>query len=648
MRQVPLNGKELDHVNRLLIINDRGRAFFGRQRNRNGGDILGPGFNSLSEQMIRFKYDLTMKSNHLFPPSTVGYFAAKNAVPTDFSKLVTVMPGYGMNPLTVPLLNNTLAREEAGLSNEDFTPRERKIFTEVFRLMHAERDFTRSLYLRPEASMMMPTFEKNPIIKKRLVERTIEHVDPILTLLAEDKLEELAQRFMFVIAYATLTRSQADGCKLNEHGIEQTKDREVADLDFALSGGTRGSRRPADKRVFLNSKENPYAQASRERTAFGGSGVANQLLAALYTPLRCYLDRFAFTYKHRSPSEKLAKIKRFRHAIGADVHQHDQLISPAVIDLYCELLYEVFDPRVALMIDMMLHAPTYVPNPDAEVKSTGWWLGNPFNPHDFQARMGLPSGIANNPDIGKWNMTATYLCELDLVTHDVLEEGIGRILKGESTKYGLLDMADDGVILLNQASHAQNLRERWEAMATPEGTRSVKAKFHRIGIEMPVVFLGDVFYVDDRNELCVAPNPVSFFVNFWCPEYPTDMRPYWPVGWDARQAHYTMTPLYGEMYNLQEELFYKHFNQRLDAVVHSAKEQMQRRIIDHQRRFNNKDDLMYLSSVAQLNTADREYLMNPDAIFYKISPEDLSDPVRAGMTKVSGEFIEQHLSNLYY
>lgn len=648
MKREPITGKELELIQRHLIINDRGRAFFGRQRRRNGGDILGPGFSSLSEAMIRYKYDLTMKSNQNFEGGTVGYFAEKNAVPTDFSRLVTVMPGYGMNPLTVPLLDNTLAREEAGLSNEPFNPREERIFTEVFRLMHKEKDFTRSLYLRPEASMMMPTFETNPIVKKRLVERTIESAEEIFNMLANNQLEDLASKYMFVLAFATLTRSQADTCNLNEYGIEKTKDREVSDLLFALTGGAEGTRKPADKTVMINGRENHYAQASRERTAFGGSGIANQLIAALYTPIRVYLDTYSFTYKHRSPAEKLAKIKRFKHAIGADVHQHDQLIAPYVIDLYCKLLYEVFDPRVALMVDMMLHAPTYVPNPDVLVKQDGWWLGNPFNPDDFTAQVGLPSGIANNPDIGKWNMTATYLCELDYITHDVLEEGIDKILRGESAKYGLLNMADDGVILLNQASHAQKLRERWETMKDANGTRATKAKFHRIGIEMPVVFLGDVFYVDDRRELCVAPNPVSYFVNFWCPEYPTDMRPYWPIGWEARQAHYTMTPLYGSMYNLQDELFYNHFNQRLEHVVKDAKDKMQRRIIEHQRRFSNVTDMAYLSSISQLNTADRDYLMNPDAIFYKISPEDLSDPVRAGMTKISGDFIGQHLQQYYH
>lgn len=644
----PISGHELEALEKVTIINDRGRAFFNRQRRRNGGDILGPGYNSLSETMIRFKYDLTMKSNAEFQAGVVGYFADGNAVPGDFSRVVTVMPGYGMNPLTVPLLDNTSAREEAGLSNEDFSPRELKIFTEVFRLMHKEKDFSRSLYLRPEASMMIPTFETNPVVKKRIVERTISNAEEIFNLVAQNDLTTLAEKYMYVLAFATLTRSQADNCTLSEYGIEKTKDREVADLEFALSGGTRGTRQPADKTVTIGGKVSRYAQASRERTAFGGSGVANQLLAALYTPLRVYLDVYAFTYKHRSPAEKLAKIKRFKHAIGADVHQHDQLISSRVIDLYCKLLYEVFDPRVALMIDMMLHAPSYVPNPDATKIEKGRWLGNPLNPDDFTAQVGLPSGIANNPDIGKWNMTATYLCELDYVTHDVLEEGIDRILRGESTKYGLLDMADDGVILLNQASHAQKLRERWEKMTDADGTRATRAKFHRIGLEMPVVFLGDVFYVDDRSELCVAPNPISYLANFWCPEYSTEMRPYWPIGWEARQAHYLMTPLYGQMYNLQDELFYNHFSTRLEHVVKEAKNKMQRRVIEHQRRLTNTHDMMYLSSISQLNTADRDYLMNPDAIFYKISPEDLSDPVRAGMTKISGDFIGQHLQQFYH
>lgn len=638
------SASQTEYINSVVLGNQRGKAFATRKRKRTGGYIL-PGLHSLDPQVILFKYNLTKAANKIAPLQILpGHFAGPNAVPSDFSKLITAMPNYGMNPLTIPLVDNFLARKEVGLERRDLTKRELLIHKLVFKAMHSTSDYTRDLMLRKEASMMMPTFETDPLTKRKIVEGTIKIVDQLLDLFIKGRLDELAKQFGFVVCLATLTRSQPDKVELDDLGIVKMKERSVADKEYALSGGEKGERSPASKDVLINGVKSRYSQASRERTAYGAAGIVNMLIAALYTPYRVYQDLYAFTLKHRTPAEKKAKVQRYNFSVGVDVHQHDQMIAEEIVDLYCELLYTAFDPRVAVLIESLMRAPVYVPQPDANSDDPGFWLGNPLDPSSFVMKAGLYSGIANNPDFGKWNMISTYLCEIDLITKDVIEVGVEKILRGEHEGYGLLDMTDDALYLFQKQSHAAAMNARLESMSTPEGTRASGAFMHRIEVETPKVFLGDVFYIRD-NQIEVAPSPVSYLVNFWCPEYPCDVRPYWPIGWEARQLHYSTTPLYGDLYNLQEKMFYDHFNVHLPSVINRGKEQMQKRVLELERvRSQREPDL--LGHISQLSAEDRLYLMNPDVIHYKVNPSDLSDIIKESMVKISGQFIGEHLSHL--
>lgn len=585
---------------RALLETTGAQRVLNRQR-LNKGQAIYPGLASDSREMLAVCAETAETLNSIAPVTenedgTVG----SNAAAGDFNQLYTVA-GYGMDPITTPPMSNLALRKKLGLKEGWQRPRHREIFRRLVKLMCAVKKPAK-VSIRREASTGSPDYVNDVPKKKAELRYALENLDEYLELVEKDNLLELFIRFNSPIVQTTGERTQADKVTL-EGKRRVSKPREVNGEAYAR-GLDEADRYDADKRVFVHGQELRGHFAGRRRTVYGMSFVPNYVVATVFSAMReHYLQEYEFTWKHRAPDSILAKMKRFKYLAGFDVKQFDQSVPTFMIDEFCSELPHYVDKRLAKLISLMFKAPYIVPYPwvagSKAAKPFNPLFGNdPFDVSSFTMELGLPSGISCNPDFGKLVMMTQYLCLADDFYGDVLEVGVETILHGEHDKYAFLNMGDDCVVLINDERFYRHIVEG-----------AYTASYFAVEPEKPISFLGNVPYRDDRGELKLAPNIVSFFVNWLVPEFGVDnhrRRDFWAVGDRERRQHYARAPLYHECYVAYEDIFRKHVGRTPSAIAAEY--------YDQQRKFGS---MSYIDALV---------LQNPDYLQYRFSEADLSDP----------------------
>lgn len=526
-----------------------------------------------------------------------------NAVAGDFNQLLTVA-GYGMDPISTPPVDNTPICDALKLATGFRNARHRAIATALFRCMFGEAAPAK-LSMRREASTGSPDYVNDVPKKKAEIRTALSGLDRYLSLVEKGDLISLFTEFNSPIVQTIGERTQADKVTI-VNGRVTSKDREVNDELAARTAFKDGRRFPADKSVRVDGRAVDGHFAGRRRTVFGMSFVPNYVVAAVFSCFRViYLDRYAFTWKHRAPDTILAKMRKFKYMAGFDVKQFDQSVREHLIEFFCSELERYADHRIAKLIRLMFRAPYIMPSPyiaraDGERPTTNPLFGdNPFDQGSFVHNLGLPSGIACNPDFGKWAMMFQYLCVVDDHYHDVIEFGVDSILRGEHPTYAFLNMGDDCVILMND--------ERFHEVVV---SGDYTADYFSVEPEHPISFLGNVPYRDDSGELQLAPNIVSFFVNWIVPEHGIDnhrRRNFWAVGDRERRQHYARAPGYSAAYAIYEEMFSSIFNRTPASITNDY--------YDQQRRLGS------------LSFIDALVLQKPEYLQYRFDEKDVSPEI---------------------
>jgi len=580
-------------------------------RRTNQGVLTYPGAVSDSPQHLA----LSRKLAEMSIPIKVDKYGVlgPEAVPSDFLQLLTV-PGYGMNPISVPPVSNALIRSKLGLVDDFVNPRHKEIFARLVKFMFA-RSAPASVGVRREASTGAPDYVNDEIKKHDELRAAYANIERFLQLIKEDKFLELYTEFNAPIVSTTGERDQADRVEIRSDGTRVSKDREVNDELAARTGLRQGRRFAADKRVIKHGNVIRGHFAGRRRTVFGMSFVPNYVLATFCAAWRAvYLEDFAFTWKHRTPEHILSKIKRYKFLKGFDVKQFDQSVGSWLIDFFVKEIGNYVDLRVAKMIGLMFKAPYIVPYPwihgTSEEEFNPLFGDSPFAASAFSMDVGLPSGISINPDFGKWAMTGQYLCLLDDYFGDVLEVGVDTILRGEHDRYGVLNMTDDCILCYNEEEFGTNFDEK-----------GYTCKYFALDEEKPISFLGNVPYRDDKGELQLAPNIVSYLVNWLVPEQGIDhakRRNFWAIGERERRLHYSTAPCYPQVNEMLQKTFHDEFGVYPTSLSAEAYEQ--------QRKYTN------------LSSWDALVLQNPDLLHYKVDEKQLSpDVLKILVTSVPAE-----------
>lgn len=566
-----------------------------------------PQIHSFDPKTIQFNSDLGDELSDVLqistePDGSVG----RNGVSGNFYGLRTV-GGYEWSRLNLPPKSNAPERRKAGLVDGPTSQRHEDIWDKLGKLMFSRWEPS-SLKLSKPSSTGFPSHEFDPAFKVHLYHSVASKLPQVLDLIARGEWSQLYNDHDLILAYNLVKRLQVDKVTRGEDGSFSSKQRLVNTYEYAISSGRSGTRVPADKSVTIEGVDYPNNFAMRVRTAYGLASGLNYQLASFMTGLReVYLKEYEYTWKHRAPESIESKL-HWKHVQGFDVAGFDTTVAPWMLEKFLQHL--PFTEEVIHLFRRALSAPYYSGPVEKGIKG-GLWLGNPFEDKSFNLQYGLPSGVACNPDVAKYVMTASYLCLLDDFFHDTLER-MEDVLQGNHPQYGLLNMGDDTLLGTNHTRFHEYVVAKLES--SDQRDQIKLCPYFVIEKESPVTFLGNVVMMGqegERSGVKLAPNIVSFFLNWFTPErsVTATMREFWALGWKERKIHYAKAPSFSQAWEIMERRFYDAFGVLPDTIA--------------DRHYKNVRSV----STFAWSEIDREVLENPAKLYYKYTEEDVSPEV---------------------
>lgn len=500
---------------------------------------------------LRLKEELGDKMSNLFKVDVLpNGFGGATAVGATFHGLRNVS-GVGMNPLPIPISNNATLIRVNNMA-EDIRPEDIPFLVETVKQFFGHVS-PADLYIRKEGSTSFAYFTTEVKYKKLATLKALRQIDDFLdkAVGGESALTALANDYGAMFLYAIHERQQPNAITFNiDSGKFESKPRTAPTEEEARTGSYAG-KTYADMSVrdkHGNTIEGHFAM--RRRDVFGGNGVLNYALTGIIGCFRIvYLNRFAFTYKHRDRHDKARKSAGYKFVVGSDVKTMDKMCPKWFADRVFDLLTNYLDDRVVEVMRRFFAAPYVCPSPwgpDTPEDYNPCFGGSPFKPESFKQNVGLPSGVAFNPDWGKLWMTFVYVIFYRDCGAIVSPAEIEPLLRGLNKQHALLDMSDDAVFLTN----SEVVARRFNNPSSP---------YAILEVERPVIFLGDVFCeVNGQRE--VYPNPVTYLVNMLCREDSVDRKDpqVWATAYLARRQVYSPTPIFRDMNAIFEELARKH------------------------------------------------------------------------------------------
>lgn len=540
--------------------------------------------------------------------------AGPNGVVSDFLSLRT-LAGFYMDPISIPMTDNTIIRDELGLTTGFVSARHEEIWNRLASEMFGTPR-PASLHVRKAASTGFPFSSSDLGLKSQLLRHVFSNATRIMEKTLAGRLESLAREDAIFNAFLIGKRDQADKVSFKD-GRYKSKDREVNDALYSRSGGAEGRRFIASKKVVIDGSEIPGLFAMRQRTVFGAPFQTNHLLAAVFSQFReFYLNEFEFTWKHRGKEHLTEKVAKYPFALGLDVKQFDQSVAGWMLDFMLSRLST--RPIFRDFAKLTRHMPFAQPNPRLgapPMPIEESLFGDPWDLRTWTLEPGLPSGVSWNPDAGKYCMTATYLCLIDDYFHDVLEFGLPDILKGKHPRYALLDASDDGMLLFDDAKFGDYVRDR---------CANQQAEYFRFELETGVKFLGNVYHTDIRGNRSFVPDILTYFTNLYVPEHGLPRkpgegfhRPFAAFGYFERQHLYSQAPSFQTAFTIADDLSRTILKEPLNA------------------RWEAERRMTPLPEQDVRTVQDLEALLDPSAIYKgRFQLEDLSPSVQEKLTSV--------------
>lgn len=573
------------------------------RRGHDGGNEIFPSVKSDDANFLRLCEQLMFALSKEFEVTiNQDGSCGANGVVSLFTKLMTVS-GYRMHPTSIPAHSNVAMRHALGLNAESFkTPRHELIATQLFQTMFGAARPSR-LSIRREASMGAPNFVADLKLKHRHFLHAAHNLDHVLSLIEQGNLTALLIEYCAPIVQFIGERQQPDALKGDDVHHLKPKERLVNSEAYARGLSSDG-RFAADKSVVKDGVSIADHFAMRARNVYGMAFVINHLDAAIMSQFReYYLNEFEFTWKHRGHDHVTEKIANWKYFAGFDVTSFDSTVPKFILDWLCEQFATVLDDRIVKMKKLMVHAPYIMPCPSNlphDIIVTDPFHGDdPLDTDCFNFDLGLPSGIASNPDYGKFIMMFQYLCLIDDIEHDVIEFGIPEILKGNHPKYAFLNAGDDCVILMNDESLAARIRDG-----------DYTSDYFKVEPEMPISFLGGVIADCGSEGHKVVPNIESYFANWLVPEKGIDhhtRKNFWAVGEHERRMYYSAAPAFPLAQTIYQELCIKHLGRSPAALVGDSYERQAPQL--------------------GLSAIDMLVLQNPAYLHYRYSEEQVSQNI---------------------
>lgn len=478
-------------------------------------------------------------------------------------------------PMSIGMDDNTSLRQELEVKEPD------QLFDLVMnRLGDALFAYKRpaNARFRKEASTSIPDFKVGAEVKERDVNLTLRYLLGTLPITPQHLLAAGIYPVMIIV-----NRFQPD---------------QRGKVRFATTGF---------ERVEVDAST-PFVNhhGMRVRTAYAMAGTASYALSVLMTEMReFYLNEFEFTYKHRTPEAVAEKISKFKYFFGIDVTQFDQAVGEKHLSGFCRQFETRWHPRAVEFLRLTLGAPSISACPFEAGKEDKWKaVGDPFDIETFGLTKGLPSGHPQNPDIGKFVMSAEIIYRLAQLDPTIIDH-IPELLRGTHPRFGFLNSADDNLLMFNDEKDAK-------AFFSTEGT-------FKLDREAQPIFLGVIYGRNSRGKVVGMPNLTSFITRWLVPEQSIgknegDRRLYINTAWSLRIIHYSVHERFSDLYKILDRLTQKHFGLPVDTLINGRKE----------------PEMVQIPQRWQ----DRMFMLDPSTVHYKLDIEEVSDEIRELHTSV--------------
>lgn len=546
--------------------------------------------------------------------------------------------GYPMEHGTWPLASNLLKRDQAGLSNKWLEPWHKYVFHALTQLFFEDISAV-PMTIRKGSSTVIPFFTRKPADRNAYAVLALNTAQAAGELMLQGNFKEAYLAHQFGGAYYVVYRSQSSDKVSFVKGEWTAKPRQVADFNYAISGGERGQ-------MFTSSKSLEHAGfrvpqgffRERLRTAMGGPFQLNAALMPIMQAARANIyDRFAFSFHHTTRKQKEEKVHGWDLAIAADVSDHDtfwpaHLYLPVIMD---ELRNMGFAEWWVALLDASFKLPIYVGAPAVGEGQTliGDW-------RDPQMNVGMPSGHSGTDLFGTLGMSGQYFItqvtetapELIAQFKDVqsVKRVLVEYLQGKLA-FAQMSKTDDAFLLWKKSpsmAKAITLRERLKA-------EEAVNPYIKLSYEHGGAFLGDILLYDVTRELkrsIFIGNILSDAINTLSPEYGVQSqtkdrsktkRPYPGIAWGSHREVYGSAPGYEALGDIMERNWRDVYHESYVAF----REELYRKDVALLARDMASVDKY--NGLDHLSTADKEVLVSPDKLHYKYDPASIDPEVRA-------------------
>jgi hypothetical protein len=349
-----------------------------------------------------------------------------------------------------------------------------------------------------------------------------------------------------VFGYMATYRMQADRAEMRD-GRLLPKDRPHYGWQWATTSMVDT---PMASRTITGTDLPAFRQ--RVRLAYGLPGPINYLLGSIMSGFRDrYLDNFGATWTTRGPDALQSSLQGW-HVVGVDVANFDSTAPRFLMHFFLDGIAERF-PSVGSLLKLALHAPVFTP---AQSKDhPPFWTGDPFDVRTFQTCTGLPSGVAFNPDMGKFMGTLQALTIIDDMYGGVVGQ-VEEILSHRHPEYMLKNSGDDMLIGFSDPSRSSEL---FAALDDPEHAIA-KGRYFVLETEDPITYLGNAVYSTGPGQYAVEPSINSVAVNWFVPERSasSNFRQFPGIGWFMREQHFANSRMYPAVASIRDRV-YKHY-----------------------------------------------------------------------------------------
>lgn len=460
------------------------------------------------------------------------------------------LSGVKSRPVGHVLHSNARLRDELGLCSGFRSDRDRMIWHGLIDLMMEDAIYA-NVPIAKKSTQGLFTFTYDTESKVRDVRTLLSGsvCDRYMRAYVDGDASSAINIGKFPLAYSINYRLQDES---------PDKERLVADFDYACSGGTEGRMIVSDKTAY--GRDGVIIDglgACRVRLVFGLSNPPNMIMNCFTTGIgNYYLERYAFTWKHRGADDIAAKINSYAarydglSLLGIDVTNFDRTVGQFLFDDLFEYISgryvsEVFAKYCALS----LRAAVFQPESGDDLGPV--FHGDPLDVANFLEAPGLLSGNAWVAFIGKLVNVFNLLCVLDSVYGDLLEH-MKEFLQGDY-KVACLNQGDDGVLLCPSSDSARTI-----ARAMRESGWYLK-----IDVEQNISFLGFVLTKDTNGQIKVINKLESFVSKTFIPErgYDSKLREFWHLGLSDRYLLYGNHPSFSRLLDIIDRCWLKRFPQ---------------------------------------------------------------------------------------